>query len=229
MHNHDIFGDLGNNTLENVVRAFGEANTDFIKVDEHLTLTEEDHDISSDNPDPEQMFIEEKNNLLEKISILTGTNYQDWENNKTYIFGCRTFLANHPNFQGVYDISAYPTNHNGTMLGVSFIFSANGKYIGTEQPTLEKQEITSRVIHELGHSRGRRLADTFGYGVGFTDETHTTGHNGWKKGLCLMRVPGNSSDERYTDNLFKKTIAEPHFCYGHIQMLYNCTFVEGGN
>jgi len=121
-------------------------------------------------------------------------------------------------------------NNNNVSVGASFIFTSRGKYIGTQQPVLEQQEITSRVIHELGHQRGRLLRTTFGYQPnGFVNATHASGHNGKNKGLCLMRVPGNHFDDQYTDVLFKKTIAEPHFCYGHIQMLYNCTFIEGGN
>lgn len=229
MNNCDVFGNLGNNTMDNTMRAFGEANTEFVKIDENLVLFEQVLDIQSFEDDPIVRRNEEVIKLRNKIQPLTGEDYLSWANNETWVLGCKDFISN-SDLQLAYDISIYMKNNNNVLVGASFIFTSRGNYIGTQQPELEKQEITSRVIHELGHQRGRLLEDTFGYmPYGFVDDTHTKGHNGKNKGLCLMRVPGNPYDDQYTDVLFKKTIAEPHFCYGHIQMLYNCTFNEGGN
>lgn len=92
--------------------------------------------------------------------------------------------------------------------------------------SLEKQEKTSRTIHELGHARGMRLNEDYGYITALTSD-HIQGHNGKNKGTCLMRVPSKPEDPRYTSDLYGKTLEEPKFCSGHIQMLLNCIYLEG--
>jgi hypothetical protein len=223
----DVFGELGNNTLEAASEAFEEAHTEFIIVNEDLNLSNDVLDISVIDEDPVEQYRLEIIKLKNELIRLT-TDYNTWENNKVWVLGCKTFIAKSAKLQGVLDISIPISFNDGTKVGVCFIFTENETNVAGADNVYKKPEITSRVIHELGHIRGMYLRSEAGYDYLLTDETYTKGHTGQNNGHCLMRVPSNSYyDPEYSSTYYKETIVDPHFCYGHIQMLYNCTFNEG--
>lgn len=217
MSNHNIFSNtVGYDTKNSIISVFGEANTKFLEpVNHNLSLMNEDIDFGG----PSQLF----QRAREWINNNIPGGWENFPDKTVWLLGCKNFTTTDPN--NIFISITFPFSYgDGRTARVSFIFTERGIYVGTGQNDLERQEVTCITIHELGHARGMKLNSSHGYPNGdITSPEHIKGHNGKNNGFCLMRVPGNSYDPNYIQYTFyRTTVEDPHFCFGHIQILYNC-------
>jgi len=91
--------------------------------------------------------------------------------------------------------------------------------------TQQKQFVSLMLLHELGHARSTYLGADYRYPNNLTDAPHTGGHKGnGSKSCCVRYMPLNTSTPEFGD--FKSGLKNIHFCNGHLQMLFNCNFIE---
>ena len=131
----------------------------------------------------------------------------------------------------------------GTLLGLSPSgwFTENGQTINIGTSTVfvnkclnlsgltddqRKQLVSATLLHELGHARSVYLGNEPPFPNNLTDDAHTGGHSGSGSNLCCLRRPMNSDDPEFTTARFIKALSSSNYCNRHLQMLFNCNFIE---
>jgi hypothetical protein len=203
---YDLFStSVGYDLDKRLKDAFEEAGTIITRTTYRTNLTPET--LSFDEADLERYGLDNSTGGSSRNPNVAGLFGVANHNGPSYIYGRRVLYSHVP----ASDVSAF------CFAFVDKIY--NGPVSpGTDEP---RQFVDAVTIHELGHGRGK----DFSFGSlsrNITDVNHTAGHNGSKKRICVMRVPGNPFDPDYRQYYeFKETLKTPLFCSGHKQMLLN--------
>jgi hypothetical protein len=131
---------------------------------------------------------------------------------------CSNALMHNPNLGLLYAVKnikvtdkngvELPNNPDALAVGIArsgpagYSYVKVGKLDGTLNSTTLPKEFTRVVIHELGHQRGI--------------QSHSTGHNGIWKSLCIMMDP---VEQNLTQSQMLTLWDRPYFCEGHNQVL----------
>ena len=108
------------------------------------------------------------------------------------------------------------------VVSIVFVDRASASTLLSEEE--KKKNVTKALVHELSHARTKW--DNPNIFPLLTDFTHTIGHNGTYSLKCCLRFYKNDADPKFTEALFKNSLSNIRFCFGHLQRLYNCTLSE---